>query len=91
MNNQQQLCVLFVEELRKRGALEDIICEYEIENLRECSHCHKLMNEGWIYLGYETFCSDDCLLAEYPDENIKVLRENASDDESDTYWTRWEG
>jgi len=91
MNNQQRLSVLLVAELRKRNALEDVICEYEIETLRECTHCHKLMDEGWIYHGYETFCSDKCLLEEYPDENIKDLKQYASDDDSDTYWTKWEG
>lgn len=88
---QQLLCALFVEELRKRNALEDVICEYGIENLRECSHCHKLMDEGWMYHGYETFCSDECLSAEYPDEDIDNLKAHASDDSSDTYWTKWEG
>jgi len=91
MNNEQQLCALFVEELRKRGALEDVICEYGIETLRECTHCHTLMSEGWIYHGYETYCSDECMLAEHPDEDIDSLNYHASDDASDTYWTKWEG
>jgi len=91
MNKQQKLCVLFVEELRKRGALEDVICEYEIVNIRECTYCHRLMKEGWMYGGYETYCSDKCLKNANPDEDIDYLKEHASDDDSETYWTEWEG
>lgn len=91
MNNQQQLSLLLVEELRKRNALEDVICEYEIETVRECTHCHKLMNEGWIYAGYETYCSDECLAAAHPEEDLNYLNHHASDDDSVTYWTDWEG
>lgn len=90
MNNQRLLEKLFVEELRKRGALEDVICEYEIENVRECNCCHRLMNEGWIYHGFETYCSDRCLMSAHSDENLDELRKNANDDDSDTYWTMWE-
>lgn len=49
------------------------------------------MDEGWLYAGYETYCCDACLLAEHPEENIEELKKCASDDDSDTYWTRWEG
>ena len=66
MNNQRILSALLVEELRKQGALEDVICEYGIESLRECTYCHRLMNQGWIYRGFETFCSDKCLMNAHP-------------------------
>lgn len=85
------LALLLVEELRKQGALEDVICEYGIETVRECTHCHELMNEGWIFHDYETFCSDECLMCEHPDVDIKYLKEHASDEDSVAYWTAWEG
>ena len=91
MNNQRTLETLLVEELRKRGALEDVISEYEIETVRECNHCHQLMNEGWIYAGCETYCSEECLLKAHPDEDVDELKKQAEDDDSDSYWTTWEG
>lgn len=91
MKNQRLLSALLVEELRKQGALEDVICEYGIESLRECTYCHRLMNQGWIYRGFETFCSDKCLMKAHPEEVLEELRRNASSNHSDTYWTAWEG
>ena len=91
MNDQRILSKLFVEELRKRGVLEDVICEYEIESLRECSYCHRLMNQGWMYQGYETYCSDKCLIKAHPEEDIEELKQEAARNDTDTYWTAWEG
>lgn len=91
MNDQRTLSKLLVEELRKRDALEDVICEYEIETLRECTCCHRLINQGWIYQGYETFCSDKCLIKYHPDENLEEIKLHAADEDSETYWTAWEG
>ncbi len=70
MNNQRKLERLLVEELRKRNVLEDIICEYEIECVRECCLCKRLMNEGWIYQSIEAFCSDKCLMKAHPNETL---------------------
>lgn len=91
MNNQQDLEPLLVEELRKRNALEEVICEYGIETVRECLCCHRLMNEGWLFAGIETYCSDDCLMKAHPEENLLILKVEALRDDSDTYWTKWEG
>lgn len=91
MNKQRTLEKLLVEELRKRESIEDVICEYNIESLRVCNTCHRLMNEGWIYNNCETYCSDKCLMKSHPDENIAKMKERASEDYSETYWTVWEG
>lgn len=91
MNNQRDLEHLLVEELRKRNALEEVICEYGIETVRECLCCHRLMNEGWLFAGIETYCSDDCLMKAHPEENLLILKAEALRDDSDTYWTKWEG
>lgn len=91
MNDQRILSRLLVEELRQRGALEDVISEYEIESLRECTHCHRLMNEGWIYQGFETYCSDRCLMKAHPEADLDELKRETSDNDTDTYWTEWEG
>ena len=82
MNNQIHLSRLLVDALRRQDALEDIICEYGIECVRQCGHCRRLMNEGWMYQGFETYCSDECLLAEHPEDNLSDLQAQASDDNS---------
>lgn len=91
MNHQTHLSLLLVKELQKRNALEDIILDYEIETLRVCNCCGRLMNEGWIYRGIETYCSEDCLMKTHPNENLFELKEQACMEDSDTYWTQWEG
>lgn len=89
--NQSNLEHLLIEELRYRGALEDIICEYGIETVRVCENCGKLMSEGWIFVGIETYCSDDCLMQAHHEVNLKELKRQAQVDDSETYWTKWEG
>lgn len=91
MNNQRELEKLLIAELRQQEALSDIITEYEIENVRVCDHCHRLMNQGWLYMGGETYCSDRCMMAEHPEEDLTEIKLHAEDDVSETYWTEWEG
>lgn len=91
MDNQISLAILLVEELRKRQAIEDVICEYGIETVRACNHCNRLMNEGWMYHDINTYCCDECLISDNPNEDISALQEHACEDECDAYWTKWEG
>ena len=90
LGREGRLSVRLVEALRREGRLEDVICEYAIEGVRVCGCCGRLMDEGWVYDGRETFCSDECLVAEHPDAEPSALRALASSDASDTFWTRWE-
>lgn len=90
-DNQRELEHLLVTELLKRNVLTDIICQCGIESVRVCDNCGKLMREGWLYVSFETYCSDACLAAAHPEENLKELQRQAADDESETYWTAWEG
>ena len=64
---------------------EDFVMENEIETLRVCQHCGKFMTEGYIYRDFETYCSDECFIAEHG----KPAFDNADEDE--LYWTAWEG
>lgn len=64
---------------------EEFIEEHEIETLRVCQYCSKFMTEGYIYRDFESFCSDECLIAEHG----KPAFDNANEDE--LYWTAWEG
>ena len=84
------LALRFVDSLRKKGVLDDVICSEDIDCVRVCENCGKLMNEGWVYEGIETYCSDDCMIASHPDVNIPKLKVHAIEDNSNSYWTMWE-
>ena len=58
----------------------EFIEENEIENLRVCENCGKFMNEGFLYLDIETYCSEECL-----------IESQGMYDKDDAYWTAWEG
>lgn len=61
--------------------LEDALGE------RRCSHCHKIMTEGYcIEGGQEYYCSDECLHEHMTDEEYLELYDCGS---GDTYWTQW--
>lgn len=61
--------------------LEDALGE------RRCSHCHKIMTEGYcIESGEEYYCSDECLHEHYTDEEYLELYDEG---DGDTYWTQW--
>jgi len=50
-----------------------------------CSHCNKLMYEGYVINdGLEYYCSEDCLHEHYTDEEYFDMFE-----ECDAYWTDW--
>lgn len=64
---------------------EDFIMENDIETLRVCYTCGKFISEGYIYNDFETYCSDECFIADHG----KATFDGAGDDE--LYWTAWEG
>lgn len=80
VNGQLSLSKLLVDELREKDALESVISEYGVQSVRVCMNCKRLMNEGWLYCGDITYCSEACLLADNPDEDMETLR-NELDDE----------
>lgn len=56
-----------------------------MEEYRECTNCHCLMQEGYcIHDGEEYFCSDDCLHSWYSEEEYEELCE-----QDEAYWTQW--
>lgn len=87
---QKLLAVRIVEHLIMTGNLDWIICDCNINFVRECDHCHKLMNEGWWCGETYKFCCDECLLAENPGITKEELRNLVVDDNSDIYWREWE-
>lgn len=90
MNHPVTMALLLVKELRKLDLLEDVLLENDIDSLRVCSHCGKLMNEGWSCNG-SPYCSDKCLLADNPELDMKELANRTVQelDASDVFWTSW--
>lgn len=68
--------------------MSDILTKYEIENVRVCSECGKLMDEGFcIESGADYYCSKKCLLSNMTmDEYNKMY----DDGKGDSYYTSWE-
>lgn len=55
------------------------------ENKRVCSHCGKLMNDGYVfYDGEAYYCSDECLHQHFSE--AEYIRDFNSDN---AYWTEW--
>lgn len=87
---QRSLAVHIVEHLIMTDNLDWIICDCNINFVRECVHCHCLMNEGLLCGDTYTYCSEECLLAENPGITKEELNKLMEDDDSQIYWTEWE-
>lgn len=87
---QKSLAIHLVEYLIMTGNLDWIICDCDVQFLRQCDHCHCLMNEGWLCGDTYHYCSDECLLAENPGITQEELNNLGVDDNSIIYWTEWE-
>ena len=92
MNHPVTMALLLVGELRKRDALEDVILANDIGNLRVCTHCGKLMNEGWtcVDLGGRRVIKKH---ADNPDLDLDNLAKMTEQElnASEFFWTAWEG
>lgn len=87
---QQRLAIRMAEELVMKGMMESVISDCNIGFMRECGHCHALMDEGWLWNNWNTFCSDECLMAAFPSLTPEDLREIREDDSClDTFWNEW--
>jgi hypothetical protein len=51
---------------------------------RKCDKCNKGMNEGYVLLDCEYYCSDECLHKEVTEQEYEELYEN-----DDAYYTEW--
>ena len=92
MNHPVTMALLLVGELRKRDLLEDVILANDIGNLRVCTHCGKLMNEGWTCVDFRGRRVKN-LMADNPDlalDNLAKMTEQELD-ASEIFWTAWEG
>lgn len=60
----------------------------ELECIRICSDCEKIMNAGYcINDGEEYYCSDECLHKHYTEEEYKEMYDDGN---GDSYYTEWE-
>ena len=58
---------------------------------RVCTHCGKIMDEGYMIDGGNAYyCSDECMDAHFTPEEKAAALEDAEGD-GNTYWTEWEG
>lgn len=78
----------------EREEKEDYLLAREIDNLRVCDACGKLMEEGLvIHDGEYHICSEECLHAAVEqglmDESIYEELSHAEDDDVGSYWTVW--
>ena len=91
MNNAVTMALLLVKELRQRELLEEVIIANDINSLRVCANCGKLMNEGWS-CNSNTYCSDKCLLADWPSCDLNDIKAMTDEElnASEIYWTTWE-
>ena len=72
------------DPITSKEVVEDFL--ESVDNVRRCSVCGRLMQEGYCQDGgYRYYCSDDCLHTEYSDEEWNKECEN--NDQS--YWTQW--
>lgn len=89
-NTEANLAIGLVHTLSNKGVLDDVISTYDVESVRVCEQCGNLMNEGWVYEGIENYCSDTCLKSSHPEIDIELLKLQAIEDKSNSYWTSWE-
>jgi len=77
----------YINTIFETTSYQDIIDEYEIDTMRVCSHCGKLMDEGYcIESGIDYYCSDECLHANMTEEEYLDLY---NDGKGDSYYTEW--
>ena len=67
--------------------IKKLINDYsDIKDIRVCSECGHLMDDGYIDADFHYYCSDDCLHKQYSDDEWNELCENYP---YDFYWTEW--
>jgi len=72
---------------------EHIIENHDLDTIRVCEHCGKLINEGYLKDDFNTYCSEECVKAAtgWSDETFNEHIANADCEYADIYWTMWEG
>ena len=86
----ENIIKVFIENPAVR---QDIIDEWELETIRICEHCGRLMYEGYLVDDCECFCSKNCVKEDKGWSEAEFNEEiaNADSDNATIYWTKWEG
>lgn len=78
-----------IDQMLSSGrSLEQIIDTYNLDRVRVCSECGKLMTSGFVIEnGLNYYCSDECLLKNMSWSEYEELYDDGF---GDSYWTEWE-
>lgn len=72
------------DPITSKEVVEDFL--ESVDNVRRCSICGRLMQEGYCQDGgYRYYCSDDCLHHDFTDEEWN----EECDNNENSYWTQW--
>ena len=74
----------------EHGIKDNIICDHELESIRLCDQCGKLMHKGYVVDGCEVFCCRECIEECHGKEKTERILAICGDEDSETYWTQWE-
>lgn len=72
---------------------EELINLFGLQTARVCRNCGRLMSEGYLVDGADTYCSETCAreATGMSPEEFKETLDHADEDEARIYWTEWEG
>ena len=77
-----------INDCIERKDYAELINSYDVDSVRICSECGKLMDEGFcISDGLEYYCSEECLTKNM---TLDEYYELYDDGNGDSYWTEWE-
>lgn len=87
-NESQTSSVNCIDKCDLLNTLQEEIKELiDLYDYRVCSHCGKIISEGYcIENGDAYYCSDECLCANMKYEEYVELYNNGN---GDSYWTTW--
>lgn len=68
------------------------IDEFDIDSIRVCDHCGKLMHEGYMVEDFNTYCSETCVKAgeKWTEETFQENISHAEEDDAIIFYTQWE-
>lgn len=87
-NEEQTSSVSCINKCDLLNTLQEELKELvDLYDYRVCSHCGKIMSEGYCIENGETYyCSDNCLQANMGEQDYLKLYDNGN---GDSYWTTW--
>lgn len=94
--NSKEDATAICETLINNPQVRDHIIEHhELDSVRVCEHCGKLMNEGYLVNDFNTYCSEECARAAtakmgWTEEMFNERLADADSEDACIYWTQWE-